>query len=196
MRVSLFAYCSLRKGFAAPFKRSIHGYASTTAGLLPQRRHTAPPCQYCPGYPASTHKPYPPPASLSLTPSTVLRLSDAPSRHPSFPTTFSSPTAMPVRLSDFLLVRLIYSLSIYYLLLSLLLLPWPKFSARTSCPFRTPYGRQHVLDRTRTIYQFQTMKNICYSGAILALTTLLLTGCEALQKEYMKNHTPGNRTKS
>ena len=30
------------------------------------------------------------------------------------------------------------------------------------------------------------MKNICYSGAILALTTLLLTGCEALQKEYMK----------
>lgn len=88
MRVSLFAYCSLRKGFAAPFKRSIHGYASTTAGLLPQRRHTAPPCQYCPGYPASTHKPYPPPASLSLTPSTALRLSDAPSRHPSFPPHF------------------------------------------------------------------------------------------------------------
>ena len=105
MRVSLFAYCSLRKGFAAPFKRNIHGYASTTASLLPQRRHTAPPCQYCPGYPASTHKPYPPPASLSLTPSTALRLSDAPSRHPSFPTTFSSPTAMPVRLSDFLLAR-------------------------------------------------------------------------------------------
>ena len=52
MRVSLFAYCSLRKGFAAPFKRSIHGYASTTAGLLPQRRHTAPPCQYCPGLPS------------------------------------------------------------------------------------------------------------------------------------------------
>lgn len=110
--------------------------------------------------PATQHPPTNHIRPLLRSPLRHLRYYACPTLHPDILLShhISSPTAMPVRLSDFLLVRLIYSLSIYYLLLSLLLLPWPKFSARTSCPFRTPYGRQHVLDRTRTIYQFQTMK--------------------------------------